>query len=178
MTSCKTVDDETSTSSADETHEESSTSTEEEEETTASTEDRNNKEKDDTDIEVDDLPVEKVSPLVVTELGDRSSPDGFEWPDCPVTPPLKRCFSPLYRRPPSPYDNVPLSVTEPAVVHTSWGLDALRSLDSSVAAVVSAASTSAKEEQEESDEMDESSEEEEEEEEKGKNKEQGQTLSQ
>ena len=154
------VDDETSTSSADETHEESSTSTEEEEET-----DQSNK-RDDTDVELDDLPVEKepTSPtddgdkVVAVELGDRSSPDGFEWPDCPVTPPLKRSFSPLYRRPPSPYDNV----LTPPVVHTTWGLDALRSLESS--AVVTARSDDSHDnnnEEEEEEESDESSEEEE-----------------
>jgi len=154
------VDDETSTSSADETHEESSTSTEEEEQT-----DQSNK-RDDTDVELDDLPVEKepTSPsddgdkVVAVELGDRSSPDGFEWPDCPVTPPLKRSFSPLYRRPPSPYDNV---LTAP-VVHTTWGLDALRSLESS--AVVTTRSDDSHDnnnEEEEGEESDESSEEEE-----------------
>jgi hypothetical protein len=110
-------------------------------------------------VEVDDLPIEKVSPVA---LGDRSSPDGFEWPDCPVTPPLKRCFSPLYRRPPSPYDNVP--PVEP-VVRTPWGLDALRSLDSPVG--VAAAAAACDEEQESDDNSSE-------EEEKGIK--QGQTL--
>jgi hypothetical protein len=164
------VDDETSTSSADETHEESSTSTEEEEEET----DQSNK-RDDTDLELDELPVEKgptsptsdgniqVNPTAV-ELGDRSSPDGFEWPDCPVTPPpLKRSFSPLYRRPPSPYDNVPT----PPVVHTSWGLDALRSLESSAVVTTAVIPSSDSndnnneqegEEEEEEEESDESSE--------------------
>lgn len=141
--------EESSTSSADETQ--SSSSTEEE---TQSTENK----RDDTDVELDDLPadtgVTKISadPAETEcsifpdknsepgeELGDRSSPDGFEWPDCPATPPMTRSY-PFYRRPPSPYDNVTPDI--PAVVqaiqpspsgcsmNTAWGLDALRALES------------------------------------------------
>ena len=148
--------DESSTSSADETQ--SSSSTEEE---TESTENK----RDDTDVEVDDLPADlglilkspEESPVIIPELssfpvkksdshsdpgeelGDRSSPDGFEWPDCPATPPMTRSY-PFYRRAPSPYDNVMPDI--PAVtstiqpspsgcsMNTAWGLDALRALES------------------------------------------------
>ncbi|XP_046444572.1 uncharacterized protein LOC124194434 isoform X4 [Daphnia pulex] len=156
--------EESSTSSADETQ----SSTEEE---TESTENK----RDDTDVEVDDLPADlgipklsgdsepavsieaelspSSSPLPVKEtddcsrsdvnpeeLGDRYSPDGFEWPECPATPPMTRSY-PFYRRPPSPYDNVKPDIpvmTSTSIqpspsgcsMNTAWGLDALRALES------------------------------------------------
>lgn len=127
-----------STSSADETQ----TSSDVEDESETSDDKR-----DDTDVEVEDLPddpcgragqkdvavEDDAGEKTGEELGDRSSPDGFEWPDCPPTPPMIRSY-PFYRRPASPYDNVdPSEVAsadvKPMSMHTTWGMDALRALD-------------------------------------------------
>lgn len=134
-----------STSSADETQTSSGVDDESE-----STDDK----QDDTDVEVEDLPddpfkgndathdaiieetaAEKASSKSDPgdELGHRSSPDGFEWPDCPPTPPMIRSY-PFYRRATSPYDNVdpsdfPSAEVKPMSMHTAWGMDALRALD-------------------------------------------------
>jgi len=88
-------------------------------------------------IETDDCSRSDVNP---EELGDRYSPDGFEWPECPATPPMTRSY-PFYRRPPSPYDNVKPDIpvmTSTSIqpspsgcsMNTAWGLDALRALES------------------------------------------------
>lgn len=80
-------------------------------------------------MEVEELPADQGNKLAPIELGDRSSPDGFEWPVCPSPPPtIRRNGYPIYR-PPSPYDNV---VEVPSgTVNTPWGLEALRALESS-----------------------------------------------
>ena len=113
--------------------------------------------KDDTDEEVEDLPADfgvqaavEATPETLmdsldevkepVELGDRSSPDGFEWPEN-NSPPLR---TRNYYRPYSPYDNVrpiedPISdgTSRPAVeelvneadTFNVWGVGYDKSLD-------------------------------------------------
>jgi hypothetical protein len=159
--------EESSTSSADETQ--SSSSNEEETESTENKRDDTDVEVDDLipyDVPADSgitkllddsesaviidaelsssLPVKETetdsrSDVNPEELGDRYSPDGFEWPECPATPPMTRSY-PFYRRPPSPYDNVKpdipvmTSTIQPSPsgcsMNTAWGVDALRALES------------------------------------------------
>lgn len=124
-------DEETSTSSADETQ--SSSSTEENDSSDSchkpNSQHHQQVEQADTDVEVEELPADQANKLAPIELGDRSSPDGFEWPVCPSPPPtIRRNGYPIYR-PPSPYDNV---IEAPSgAVNTPWGLEALRALESS-----------------------------------------------
>lgn len=119
-----------STSSADETQSSAASS---EEESTGSNKPAEQADQADTDVEVEDLPSDQAGKLqAASELGDRSSPDGFEWPVSPSPPPpIRRNYQPVAYRPPSPYDNVD---TPP--MNTSWGLDALRALESSSSGIV------------------------------------------
>ena len=76
--------------------------------------------KDDTDVEVEDLPADFGAQVVTEavdiaeipeELGDRSSPDGFEWPENNSPPLRTHSFYRSY----SPYDNVKSNDNSPAV---------------------------------------------------------------